>query len=108
MALSNTSAAVHKHLAETLLSEVVTVHDKISKLDDQRKVVETDYAYDKLTRSMDEYGKKIMGMLGQAQVHATLATVPDHWFIAAGNVTDLTPAGNWKDGPDVIGPADAQ
>lgn len=77
--------------AEKLLAIGVTVVDRISNIADERKRltqkigaadpnIDPDYNAEiiaKLTQRMDELGKKVMGIWAQAQVHATLATVPD-------------------------------
>lgn len=69
--------AENKAAAEDLLKEAWEVGAKIRALNEQRKQVMMDGTYDELTRKMDEQGKKAMGIYAQAQVYATLATIPD-------------------------------
>jgi len=74
--------AEHYRIADRLLRDGVATHDKISELDDARKAYSADSdEYADLTRQMDEYGKKAMGIWAQAQAHATLAAV--HESVAA-------------------------
>lgn len=61
--------------AERLLAEGVSIVNRISKLADQRREAVINRA--PITAQMDELGKKAMGIWAQAQVHATLAHVPD-------------------------------
>lgn len=65
----------HKQEAERLLAEGVKVVNQISHLDKMRQgQVITEGTYESITTSMDERGKKVMGIWAQAQVHATLST----------------------------------
>jgi primase-polymerase (primpol)-like protein len=65
----------HKTEAERLLTEGVKVVNQISHLDKMRQgQVITEGTYESITASMDERGKKAMGIWAQAQVHATLST----------------------------------
>lgn len=68
--------------AEKLLAEGVKTVNRIREMDDLRRtyafgeIDEDSDSFRRLTRYMDELGKKAMGIWAQAQVHATLATVP--------------------------------
>jgi hypothetical protein len=69
----------HYFQAEYLLAEGQAVVARISVLADERKVFNTDGTlslldYERVTREMDELGKKAIGIWAQAQIHATLAT----------------------------------
>jgi len=77
----------HYAVAEGLLAEGVDTVRKIRALADRRRLLleecedRTDLElaqepFADLTRMMDEHGKKVMGLWAQAQVHATLATIP--------------------------------
>jgi hypothetical protein len=69
--------AEHYQRAEELLAEGVQVVNEISHLDKMRKgQTITEGTYGSITTSMDERGKKVMGIWAQAQVHATLAQTP--------------------------------
>lgn len=69
--------------AERLLAEGVKTVNRIREMDDLRRkyafgeVDEDSDSFRRATRYMDELGKKVMGIWAQAQVHATLAHVPD-------------------------------
>lgn len=71
----------HYEQAEALLTEGVDIVNTIAMLADARAMEHanerTDRARD-VTQRMDELGKKAMGIWAQAQVHATLATLPFH------------------------------
>lgn len=64
----------HYERAEALLAEGVKVVAKIRDDADRREVLGEEW--DMITRRMDEHGKQAMGIWAQAQVHATLATLP--------------------------------
>ena len=70
------TSAQHKDRAEELIKEGERVAAQISRLKDDRSGA-TGGLRDDFTERMDELGKKAMGIWAQAQVHATLATVPD-------------------------------
>ena len=64
----------HYERAEALLAVGVKVVEKIADDNDRREVIGEEW--DMITRRMDERGKQAMGIWAQAQVHATLATLP--------------------------------
>lgn len=86
--------AENKAIAESFLVTGSEVVEKLRKVADIRKRLEKEgqeleewdsvgrtrhnHAHADLTRIMDERGKQLMGIWAQAQVYATLATVPDN------------------------------
>ena len=77
----------HGEEAERLLAQGVDVINKIDMLDKVRQGIQsrtpnTDFNSDNVrsingyTNRIEELGKKAMGIWAQAQVHATLATMP--------------------------------
>lgn len=67
--------AWHYARTESLIERGMAVVSKLSDTADGRKAYGSDqHEYHDLTRQMDEYGKKAMGIWAQAQVHATLAS----------------------------------
>lgn len=68
----------HYRRAEELLEEGVKVVRTLALLNKDRghHLQGTD-TYGRYTASMDELGKKAMGIWAQAQVHATLATTEE-------------------------------
>lgn len=89
----------HRRRAEQLLDEGVEIVKKIGELADNREDVDVRLTavlaqknislpisvvdglsvglFDAYTKNMDELGKKAMGIWAQAQVHATLAMIPE-------------------------------
>lgn len=83
----------HKAAAEALLEQGIEVVGKLRKLSDLRKNLtdqagdldpwdvvahaRADKRFEALSQLMDERGKQAVGIWAQAQVHATLATIPD-------------------------------
>jgi|DEB19_MinimDraft_2_1074335.scaffolds.fasta_scaffold61937_2 hypothetical protein len=82
------SSSHHKDRAEELIKEGERVASQISRLKDDRSGA-TGGLRDDFTERMDELGKKAMGIWAQAQVHATLATIPDRLTPRFPNVTEL-------------------
>lgn len=67
----------HYDEAEQLLCEGAASAARIRELAEARKGwPEGSDGWASLTRQMDAYGKKCMGIWAQAQVHATLSTIP--------------------------------
>jgi hypothetical protein len=95
--------AEHKHLAELLLAEVQDVGAKIRAYNVQRKEASA-LEYMQITQKMDEQGKKAMGIYAAAQVHATLATIPDK-VISGSNLVGCTCSVNHAGGVHQYDPA---
>lgn len=66
--------ADHYDEADRLLKRGVEAVQRLQGIAQEREANQDQWG--RYTESMDELGKKVMGIWAQAQVHATLATTP--------------------------------